>query len=405
MNTLKSRYKLMIIAPTCFYYQAALFQALARNPRIDLTVFFCSDEALHSRDAQQMYKTDHDWGLGQSVVEGYNNKWLRNYSPFPSYLKSLFGLINLGVWKEIKNLKPDVVVLMSWMNPTWWIAILACLFLKIPFLYLTDANVKAEESKSRVKSWLKRILLGRILFRRTAGFLCAGTANRELYQFYNVPDRKLVPFAYSWGYDELLRVSRELNPKRDEIRAELGIPRDSFVVLFCGRLSHEKGPFYLLDAFRRLNKRSKALVLVGDGDLKDALQEYVATHNLGSVYFAGFQNRRSVPKFYASADVLVLPSLRDTWGIVVTEALCFALPVITSDQVGASVDLIKEGHNGFTIAVGDVDALAGHLQHLAELPEEERKAMGLNSRRLIEWWSSRNLTEALDQYLDWLKVA
>ena len=90
---------------------------------------------------------------------------------------------------------------------------------------------------------------------------------------------------------------------------------------------------------------------------------------------------------------------------MVSEALCFALPVITTDQVGASIALIQEGHNGFTFPVGDVDALAGHLQHLAELPGEQRKVMRLNSQRLIEWWSRRNLTESLDQYFDWLKLA
>ena len=251
-----------IIAPTCFYYQSALFRALSKNPRIDLTVYFCSDEGLHSRDLQRMYHSDKYGGMGTAILQGYKYRWLRSFSPRPTYLKSLYGLINLGVWGEIRRTRPDVVVLMSWMNPTWWIAILACLVSKIPLLYLTDANVTAEATKGTFKTWAKKLFLGRWLFRWTAGFLCAGTANRLLYKHYGVPDHKLVPFAYSWGYDEYLRVSTELSPRKLELRDELGIPRDKFVFLFCGRLSKEKGTDLLLQAYHQLLSPDKLLVFV-----------------------------------------------------------------------------------------------------------------------------------------------
>ena len=67
------------------------------------------------------------------MLKGYRSKLLRNYSPQPSYLKWPFGLVNVGILKEIILSRPDAVILMSWMNPTWWMAVAACVLFKIPF--------------------------------------------------------------------------------------------------------------------------------------------------------------------------------------------------------------------------------------------------------------------------------
>lgn len=228
---MKARYKLAIIAPTCFYYQVELFRQLAVHPRIDLTIYFCSRESIESQDVLAIYKTNQPWGDKEELLQGYQHKFFRNFSPSPSYLNWSFGLINLGIWNELKREKPDAAIIMSWANVTWWLAILACAYYRIPFLYMTDANIQGELGGPRWKLWVKRVFLGNLLFRLTAGFLCAGAANEQLYRYYRVPDEKLFPFAYSWGYEMFFRVAEELRPQRDRIRAELGVPEKSCVIL------------------------------------------------------------------------------------------------------------------------------------------------------------------------------
>ena len=398
----RSVYKVALIAPTCFYYQVPLFQALATHPRIDLTVYFCSEEASQGTDVLKKFKTTGSWGIEEELFEGYSYKFLRNYSPWPSYLSSVIGLMNFGIWREVVKNRPDVVILMSWMNPTWWLAVMACLYSGIPFLYLTDQNVQRDLLGPKWKRWVKRLILGKMLFRLTTGFLCAGTANKLLYEYYGVPEYKLVPFAFSWGSEKLLQSADELKDQRNQIRAELGIPEGSYAILYCGRLSPEKSPLYLVQAFEKVDLPDKVLVIVGDGELRQSLTDYVASNNIDSVYFFGFQNRREIPKFYAASDVLVLPSDQETWGIVVNEAMCFGLPVIASNQVGAARDLVKHGDNGYSFPSGDVEALAANIRQLMELPEAELLGMGCKSRELIEQWTQRNLSESLDQYLDYI---
>ena len=81
----KRQYKVAIIAPTCFYYQVDLFRQLSADPRLDLVVYFCSDEALNSKDAEKMYNTNRKWGISSKLLDGFRSKFLKNYSPTPSY--------------------------------------------------------------------------------------------------------------------------------------------------------------------------------------------------------------------------------------------------------------------------------------------------------------------------------
>ena len=393
-------HKIAIIAPTCFYYQAPLFRTLATDDRIDLTVYFCTEEGSSGKDARAVYGSEESWATEEELLGGYRFKFLRNYIPQGSYLKSLIGLANLGVWRELDRNRPDVVVVMSWMNPTWWLTFLACWKLKIPMLLMTDANVHAEQIRSIWKSWLKRLFLGKLLFPATAGFLCAGTSNRELYVSLGVPEKKLFPFAYSWGYSRLIEDSKRLKEQKTKLRKEYGLPQDAVVVLYCGRFSEEKGTMELISAYRLVNFKKKALVFVGDGRLKGRMEGLMDDHDRSSVYFMGFHNRNKIAEFYALADILVVPSRKETWGMVVNEAMCFSLPVIVSDQVGAGDDLVQDDYNGYTYPTGDIASLCARIEQLMNLPDIERKKWEARSKQMVTQWTEKDLAQTLIQYLD-----
>jgi len=396
----KDKYRVAFVAPTAFFYQAPIFRELAANPRIDLMVYFCSDEAIRGADVLRKFETDEQWGDSERTLSGYEYKFLKNYSPFPSYLSWPLGLINLGIWRELKNSKPDAVVFMSWVNVTDLITISASRFFRLPLLLLTDASIQAEPHKSKIITWIKKIALKNIVFKLTSGFLYSGTANKLLYQSYGVPDRKLVPFAFSWETKDFLQEANTLKSQRTRMRTEMGISEESFVILFCGRLSSEKSPLDLLKAFDSVELTGKDLIFVGDGKLKSDLEKFVLEHDIKSVRFLGFQNRSEIGKFYAIADTLVLPSSQEATGAVVTEAMSFGLPIIVSDKVGFGMDLVNHGSNGFIFPVGDTSALAGYITQLMEASEEKREEMGKQSRELVEKWSNLNLADSLLDFLD-----
>ena len=357
-----------IVASTCHYYQVPLFREIAQHPRIQLKVIYCSEEALEGGDVQRWFNTSGRWGIENELLQGYDHEFLKNYSPKPSYINSFTGLMNFGVWNSIRREKPDAVILMSWMNPTWWIAMLACVQCQIPFFLMTDANVAGDMSNAQWKKWIKKLALGMGLFRWTSGFLCAGTANHNLFRSYGVPDRKLLSFAYSWGYKDLMKASEELRGQKSAFRKSLGIPQNSKVVLFCGRLNQIKRPFDLVDAYSKSAVTDKALVFVGDGEMNEELKSYVSKHNIPSVYFFGFQNRNEIGKFYATADVLVLPSISETldW----TRALLALNAEKLEDR------LVEDTLSVILKYEGDVQKAQGELSKLIERKSAEKRAEG-----------------------------
>ena len=106
--------------------------------------------------------------------------------------------------------------------------------------------------------------------------------------------------------------------------------------------------------------------------------------NIPNVVFAGFKNQTELPEFYTVSDLFVLPSgFGETWGLVVNEAMCFRLPVIVSDAVGCSSDLIRD--NGFIFPLGDVEKLSECINKV--YLENKDNRLGKKSFEIIQGYS------------------
>jgi glycosyltransferase involved in cell wall biosynthesis len=154
---------------------------------------------------------------------------------------------------------------------------------------------------------------------------------------------------------------------RSAARVRAGGPSAELLVLYVGRLVHEKGIATLIEAWRRAELGPGArLALAGDGPLEQTVERALPEARL-----LGQVAADDLPALYAAADVLVLPSIhtasfREPWGLVVNESMLQRTPVVTSDAVGAAAGgLVRDGRNGFVVPAGDPGALATRLRALA----------------------------------------
>jgi glycosyltransferase involved in cell wall biosynthesis len=99
----------------------------------------------------------------------------------------------------------------------------------------------------------------------------------------------------------------------------------------------------------------------------------------------GHVTEDELARMYVDADVFVLLSRHEPWGVAVIEAAASGLPLMLSDRVGAAPDLLVEGENGFLVPADDVEAAAAALKRLADDPAL-RRAMGARSRELVRGW-------------------
>lgn len=146
---------------------------------------------------------------------------------------------------------------------------------------------------------------------------------------------------------------------REQVRAELGIEPDAPVVLTVGRLNPEKGHRYLLESAQIVCRQIPNLrvLIVGEGPLRPELEEMIRALDLGTVVtLLGWQD--NVASLMVTSDLLVLPSIRESFGLVILEALAVGVPVV-STRVGGVPEVIQAGETGFLVEPRDPEALAG----------------------------------------------
>jgi glycosyltransferase involved in cell wall biosynthesis len=156
-------------------------------------------------------------------------------------------------------------------------------------------------------------------------------------------------------------------------------------VLFVGQLAIRKGVHTLLLANRIVQARGRAqytIEIIGPS-VDPEYRAWLVKHADSNVEFRGKIPKPELREIYAAADVFVLPTLSDAFGMVVTEAQAAGLPVIVTDHCGAPVD---DGWSGLVVPAGDPEALADALEKLV-LDEAQRKRLGQNARDALMTWT------------------
>lgn len=178
---------------------------------------------------------------------------------------------------------------------------------------------------------------------------------------------------------------------------------DQRVFLFAGSLIERKGIDLLARAFVRLAREAPhvRLKIAGQGKLADSIAQTLRPVR-ERVQFVGFKDWAELPELYASADVLCVPSRYDGWGLVVPEGLASGLPLIATDRMGAALEFVRNGRNGWLIAAGDEDAILGAMREAAELPEAELDQLG---RQATESVSEHTLAHGVDRFVTYAREA
>jgi glycosyltransferase involved in cell wall biosynthesis len=170
--------------------------------------------------------------------------------------------------------------------------------------------------------------------------------------------------------------------------------------VFVGKLIDRKRPLELLDAYARAGLAGRAqLLYVGDGALREPLEARAREANLRGVRVLGFLNQTRIPLAYALGDVLCLLSdARETWGLVVNEALACGRPVIVSAAVGCADDLV-DAENGWVVPLDDPVALAATLR-AALAARDAWPEMGRRGRRRVAAHTYEAMAAGLETAID-----
>jgi len=379
------RVAVVLSHPTQYY--APWFRRIAERGELDLVVFYLWDfgvQARYDRDFGQVLK----WDI--PLLDGYRSEFIANRSADPG-THHLRGLDNPGLVDRLAAERPDAIVMFGYTYISHLRVLLSRRLSGIPVLLRGDSHDMARGSdwKAVAKRGLRRLV-----FRRFSRFLAVGSANADYLLASGVPASSIDLVPHCVDNERFQDAAAEAGLQAAAWRRQMGVADDAIVVLFAGKFEEKKRPLDLLAAFVQLQARQPtakqmALLFVGNGTQETQLRTQAGDRIGRSVFFAPFQNQSGMPKVYACANLLVLPSFGngETWGLAVNEAMNLARPCIVSSHVGCGPDLVCDEQNGWLFEAGNVDALTAALAKALDAGRDGLAAMGEQARQDVAAFS------------------
>lgn len=316
-----------------------------------------------------------------------NREWLQNeFINFKGiFLKGVkFGddiSFSLKVLRYL-NLNYDLIVIGGYSTPT---AILAILYLKlknIPFILNADGGFIKSDKKIIYK--IKKFLIS-----SASNWLSTSDITTNYLIHYGADKNKIFKYPFTSIKEKDIIEDLITESSKNDIKRELGISSEK-VILSVGQVIPRKGFDLLLKSIKKLKNNYKIFII--GGNPTNDLIEIIKENELSSVHFIDFINKEKLQKFYRIADIFVLSTREDIWGLVINEAMSNGLPIITTDKCICGLELIQDNYNGYIVPLENIGELADRIQYLLK-NDQHRKEMGRNSLITIREYTIENMAK------------
>ncbi len=297
-------------------------------------------------------------------------------------------MLAIRIWSALGKLKPDIVIFCGYGVRGMLIGLLWSILFRKRAILLSETK---EDDFSRV-TW--RESLKKHVMAQYSAFLVGGKPQqRYLYKLGANKDSIFV------GYDVVGNDS--FDPRRIR-NLERPIKSDYFLVV--SRFVPKKNLIFLLNAYAIYQDRCQSepwqLVLCGDGELREDIEEKIENLNLDSfVHLPGFLQFDELLPYFAHAQCFIHASSQEQWGLVVNEAMASSLPVLVSRKCGCFEDLVVEGENGFGFDPNNVEELSALMAKITQDPVL-LDSMGKASLKHIQNFSPSTFARGLDQAIN-----
>jgi glycosyltransferase involved in cell wall biosynthesis len=280
--------------------------------------------------------------------------------------------LNVASW--LQKDKYNVIVVSNYSTPTGMLAIQILRCRKIPFVIEVDGGFA--KNGLGFKERIKKYLLGSAKY-----WLSSGKITTEYLIAYGAQKERIFWYPFtSLRQSEVARDISEISEKK-QLRSELSISGER-VVITVGQFIHIKGFDVLIKAWANMDS-CYTLLIIGGGELESEYRKSIEQLSLDNVMVIGFKQKEELFKYYKAADLFVLPTREDIWGLVVNEAMACGLPVITTDKCIAGVELIEDNVNGVIIPAENVEMLSKKVHDILS-HEELLNKMAHNSLERIK---------------------
>ncbi|HUZ51249.1 MAG TPA: glycosyltransferase [Streptosporangiaceae bacterium] len=301
-----------------------------------------------------------DPGFGRAIkydvplLGGYEHHMVRNHSP-KSAAGIRRGVFNPTLPASIRRSHIDVVLVHGYSKISHWLAYATAVGSGIP--YLLRGESRSDHGRTHTAKMVAKSTLMRSLVRHAGACLAIGAANHEFYRSYGAQSNRIFLAPYSVDTERFSASGAIGRARRTSMLESLGLDPDIPLVLFAAKLQPRKRPIDVVMAMDQMESPAN-LIVIGDGPLRSDLEELASGRPW--MRTLGFVNQGEIAEWYGAADLFVLPSGHEPWGLAVNEAMAAGAVPIVSDAVGCAPDLVTRDL-GWVHATGDIGALAHAL--------------------------------------------
>lgn len=295
---------------------------------------------------------------------------------------------SLGVISRIRRNKESVIIFANPTTPTGIVGIFYCKLHHIKYVLQSEGGVP-KNGKGLKERFKQKLLTGASLY------LTGMKPEEDYFTSYGAPIEKVKQYPFA-SLSEKDLISKLLNTtEKQNLKNKLGINYEK-VVLFVGRMIPVKGVDILIESCREL-PNNVGVYLIG-GSRTEEYASLEKGYGVNNTHFIEHLPLEQLKNYYLLADVLVLPTRGDTWGLVINEAMSFGLPVVTTNKCVAGLQLIEEGVNGYIVNVDDPKMLGRKLCGIINDPDICVK-MGLNNLDKINDYTYENMARTVFDHI------
>lgn len=280
--------------------------------------------------------------------------------------------LSLGLLTIIRKIKPDVLITEGFFQWTPFVQLYGWFF-RVPVFVGYERTLYTERHNSRFKTFLRKLQDKSI-----AGYLVNGTETKKYLLSLGISEEKIFVGGMSADSTGLrTSIKKWAIEEKQSFKSKYISSNNGLIFLFTGQMILRKGVNYLLNAWVKHTQLypDDKLVLVGGGVFLERWKKEYSEYS--SIIFEGTVAYDEIYKYYAIADVYILPTIEDNWSLVVPEAMACGLPVATSIYNGCHVELIQDGENGFVFDTYNQESITNVLEkfHYMDLKKMGNKSI------------------------------
>jgi len=354
MNKTNSR-KIGIVDLRPNIYKVGIWKQLYADTDGNTHVYFLSDDGVKTKNFDSefnVYRKSDTW-----LLENFDFSFPKNLS------KAQHRFIKFICPKVIVDIiagKHDAILVHGYDNLTYLLSIFIAKAFGVKVFLRGEAVLRGNEESKKLKHYYLKILLKipEVIF-----YSCEG--NKDYWKYYGVSEDKLTPIPCSVDNNFYQNQRKLYDPQ--QIRKELEISSDLFIVSFAARFTPRKNGIRLIETVSKIENNKILLLFIGDGPERSQMEAVAKSKGVNAM-FVGFKDQKEISKYYSIADAGVIISSYDPSPKVLNESMNFGIPMIVFENIGTSRDLIFNNVNGYSIPYGNYYELGEKLRLLSTNP-------------------------------------